>query len=161
MAGYAALAGLMLTPDLYACGINYVGVSDIPRLGLLADFSRYAKPFQNFVARRWSHPLKDAAQLKATSPVNLVQHLRVPLLMAYGQYDPRVTHSQFEVLETAHKQNQKPYRNIVVANEGHGFNKYENAIAFYGAMEDFLDQHLPAEGSVAIKPACVIDLPAK
>ena len=159
--GYAALAGLMMTPELYACGINYVGVTDIPRLGLLANFNGYEKPFQNFVARRWGHPLKDAVQLKATSPVNLVQHLRAPLLMAYGQYDPRVTHSQFEVLENALKKHQKPFRNIVIANEGHGFDKYENALAFYGAMDEFLAENLPTAGAVEIQPARVINLPAK
>jgi len=157
--GYAVLAGLMTTPELYVCGVNYVGVSDIPRLDLLRNFNGYERPLQSYVARRWGHPLLDAAQLRATSPVNLVQNLRAPLLMAYGENDPRVTSSQFQVLEAALKRAQKPYRNIVIGNEGHGFNKYENAMNFYGAMDEFLAAHMLPAGRVEIKPTSVIKMP--
>jgi len=162
--GYATLAGLTMTPDLYVCGINYVGVSDLLRLSILADFSRFPKPTQDYYARRFCHPKKDAAQLKATSPVNLIQNLRVPLLMAYGVYDPRVTSDQFKVLEDALKKYQKPYKNIVVANEGHGFHKVENALKFYAAVDAFLDEHMPGDtvnDRVEVGPLKTVDLPAK
>lgn len=162
--GYAALAGLTMTPDLYVCGINYVGVADIPRLGLLESFGRYEAPFKRYVARRWGHPTLDAAQLKATSPINLVEKIRVPLLMAYGRYDPRVTYDQYIVLESELKKHGKSYKNITLGNEGHGFNKYENRIGFYREMEAFFAEHLPSDvggAHVIIKPARVIDLPAK
>jgi len=65
------------------------------------------------------------------------------------------------VLENALKKHQKPFRNIVIANEGHGFDKYENALAFYGAMDEFLAENLPTAGAVEIQPVRVINLPAK
>lgn len=140
--GYAALAGLVYTPELYACGVNYVGVADISRLGLMLNFNALRKPAQEFVARRWLHPLKDAKQIHDTSPVNFVQHIRVPLLMAYGEYDPRVTKDHGEVLEAALKKHGKKYKSIVVGNEGHGFRKFENRLGFYRELDAFLADHL-------------------
>ncbi|MEI6106203.1 MAG: S9 family peptidase [Opitutae bacterium] len=151
--GYAALAGLTMTPELYACGINYVGVADIPRLNLLQNFSRYETPFKQYVARRWGHPLLDLGQLKATSPVNLVEKIRAPLLMAYGRYDPRVTYDQYIVLEAELKKHGKKFKNIVIGNEGHGFNKYENRLGFYRELDAFLKQNLPTAIPAAVELA--------
>lgn len=142
--GYAVLAGLAFSPELYVCGINYVGVSDISRLGFMNNFTNLSKPTQEYLSRRFLHPHKDAEQIKATSPVNHVEKIRVPLLMAYGEYDPRVTIDHGEVLEAALKKHGKEYKNIVVRNEGHGFNKFENRIAFYREMDAFLKRNVPA-----------------
>ncbi len=159
--GYAALAGLVYTPELYVCGVNYVGVSDIERLGLMLGFNNMTKPVQAFVSRRWLHPLKDAQQIKDTSPVNFVQNIRVPLLMAYGEYDPRVTIDHGKVLETALKKHGKTYKNIVVGNEGHGFNKFENRITFYKEMDAFLAEHLRTPRTrVELGPLKVKEMPA-
>jgi dipeptidyl aminopeptidase/acylaminoacyl peptidase len=162
--GYAALAGLTMTPELYACGINYVGVADILRLDIMMEFTYTYKPGQEYIARRWGHPVKDAAQLKATSPINLVQKIRAPLLMAYGRYDPRVTYDQYVLLEAALRKHRIPYKNIVIENEGHGFNKYENRMGFYREMEAFLATNLPSDvnrGGSKSGEAKVTELPAK
>lgn len=160
--GYATLAGLVYTPELYVCGVNYVGATDIERLGFMLNFNRLTKPRQEFMSRRWLHPLKDAQQIKDTSPVNFVQNIRVPLLMAYGEYDPRVTIDHGKVLETALKKYDKTYKNIVIGNEGHGFNKFENRIAFYQEMDAFFAEHLrPARGNVELGPVQVKELPAR
>lgn len=159
--GYATLAGLVYTPELYRCGINYVGVSDQTRLGLMEGFNNMPKPSQKYVARRWGHPLLDKDYLFATSPVNFVERIRVPLLMAYGKYDPRVKFDQAQVLETQLKRFGKTYKNIVVENEGHGFNKYENRIAFYREMEAFLQENMPSrEGGTGIQPFKILEMPA-
>lgn len=160
--GYATLAGLVYTPELYVCGVNYVGASDIERLGFMLGFNNMTKPMQQFMSRRWLHPLKDAKQIYDTSPVNFVQNIRVPLLMAYGEYDPRVTIDHGIVLENALKKHGKTYKNIVVGNEGHGFNKFENRIAFYREMDAFFAANLRTpKGSVEIGPLQVKELPAK
>ncbi len=161
--GYATLAGLVYTPELYRCGINYVGVSDQTRRDLALNFNSYPSQFQKYIARRWGHPALDKDYLRETSPVNYVENIRVPLLMAYGKYDPRVKLDQGEVLEAELKKRGKDYKNIVVENEGHGFNKFENAISFYGEMDAFLKKHmapLPRD-SVQIGPTRVIEMPAK
>jgi dipeptidyl aminopeptidase/acylaminoacyl peptidase len=160
--GYAALAGLVYTPELYVCGVNYVGVTDIARLGIMLQFNGLPKPAQEYLSRRFLHPLKDAEQIKATSPVNFVQNIRVPLLMAYGEYDPRVTIDHGEALEIELKKHGKPYKNIVIGNEGHGFNKFENRMAFYREMDAFFAEHLrPVRGSVELGPIQVKEMPAR
>ncbi len=161
--GYATLAGLVFTPELYCCGINYVGVSDLTRLDLYTDFGAMPRAVQRFVARRWGSPLGDKAQLEATSPVNFVERIRVPLLMAYGKYDPRVRIDQGEVLEERLRKTGRPFTNIVVENEGHGFGKVENRLAFYEQVDAFLRQNLAGipSGRVEIKEAKVLEMPAK
>lgn len=160
--GYATLAGLVYTPELYVCGVNYVGATDIDRLGFMRAFNSMTKPMQAFMSRRWLHPFKDADQIKATSPVNFVENIRVPLLMAYGEYDPRVTIDHGEALEIELKKYGKQYQNIVIGNEGHGFNKFENRIAFYREMDEFFAEHLrPERGSVELGPIQVKELPAR
>jgi dipeptidyl aminopeptidase/acylaminoacyl peptidase len=160
--GYATLAGLVYTPELYVCGVNYVGAVDTERLGLMRAFNSMPKPMQDYVARRWLHPLKDAEQIRATSPVNFVENIRVPLLMAYGEYDPRVTIDHGQVLERELKKHGKQYKNIVIGNEGHGFGKLENRIAFYREMDKFFAEHLrPVRGSVELGPIQVKEMPAR
>lgn len=160
--GYATLAGLAFTPELYVCGVNYVGASDIERLGFMVGFNGMPKPLQDYMSRRWLHPLKDAKQIHDTSPVNFVQNFRAPLLMAYGEYDPRVTIDHGVVLEDALKKHGKTYKNIVVGNEGHGFNKFENKLAFYKEMDAFFAENLRVpRGKVTPGPVKVIQLPAK
>lgn len=160
--GYATLAGLVYTPELYICGVNYVGASDIERLRFMLGFNNMTKPMQDYMSRRWLHPLKDAKQIHDTSPVNFVENIRVPLLMAYGEYDPRVTIDHGQVLETALKKHGKTYKNIVIGNEGHGFNKFENRLAFYKEMDAFLAENLRTpKGRVELGPLQVKQMPAK
>lgn len=164
--GYAALAGMVYTPELYQVGINYVGVADIARLGMIFDGFRGAyRPQREQIARRWLNPddATDKKQIYATSPINFIENIRVPSLHAYGEYDPRVTKDQGAVLKAALEKHNKTFKYIQVENEGHGFKKAENAIAFYGAMETFLQQYMPAEnmGHVKIGDSKVIEMPAK
>jgi len=118
---------------------------------------------QKFIARRWLNPDVDSEEIKAVSPINYIQNIRVPSLHAYGRYDPRVTKDQGEVLEARLKATGKKHQYISVENEGHGFNKFENRMAFYGTMDAFLQQYLPADkiGNVIIGPLEILQLPAK
>ncbi len=148
--GYAVLAGLTLTPDLYCCGINYVGVSDIEgRQGSRT----YAGPrvFREGNAIRNLDPVKDVAIIRATNPVEHVPNIRVPLFSAYGKNDPRVRFDQWLTLETRLKQYGKEYEIMVGENEGHGFRKLENRLEFYRRVEDFLARNMNTpEGRVKV-----------
>lgn len=144
--GYATLAGLVYTPELYKVGINYVGVADIDRLGLMTSFRNASKSRQVFVAKRWLNPDKDQEQIKATSPINFVANIRVPSLHAYGRNDPRVTVDHGEVLRDRLTKAGKDFEFHIEDTEGHGFNRFENRLGFYARMETFLKKHLPATG---------------
>jgi dipeptidyl aminopeptidase/acylaminoacyl peptidase len=158
--GYAALAGVTFTPELYRVGINYVGVSDL-RLITRWDTGRSATSRAVYEQRIG----RDMAVLEQRSPVNFVQNIRVPTLHAYGLNDPRVEISHWDRLEAELKKHGKVYEGYVEREEGHGFGKAENAIRFYGAVEKFLARYMTDQpdvptGETKIGPLRVVEMPA-
>lgn len=138
--GYATLAGLTFTPDLYAAGVDYVGVSNL--FTFMKAFPPYWKPYLDMVYEMVGHPEKDKELLTAASPVFHTDKIKVPLLIVQGANDPRVNKSESDQMVAALKARgiEVPY--IVKDNEGHGFSNEENRFEFYRAMEEFLGKHL-------------------
>ena len=138
--GYATLAGLVYTPDLYAAGVDYVGVSNI--FTFLKAIPPYWKPYLEMLHEMIGHPEKDKDLLTAASPVFHSDKIKVPLLIVQGANDPRVNKAESDQMVEALKKRgiEVPY--IVKANEGHGFANEENRFEFYRAMEEFLGKHL-------------------
>jgi dipeptidyl aminopeptidase/acylaminoacyl peptidase len=138
--GYATMAGLAFTPELYRCGINYVGVTSIPLL--LESAPRAWASSMDTLKKQIGDPRADKTMLEDRSPVNHAASIRAPVFMAYGRQDPRVIIKHLEVMEAALKAAGKPYEVMVKDDEGHGFRKFENQVEFYSAMERFLARHL-------------------
>lgn len=138
--GYATLAGLTFTPDLYAAGVDYVGVANI--FTFIKAFPPYWKPYLEMVYEMVGHPEKDKDLLTAASPVFHTKNIKAPLLIAQGANDPRVNKAESDQMVEALKARgiEVPY--LVKANEGHGFSNEENRFEFYRAMEEFLGKHL-------------------
>ena len=138
--GYATLAGLAFTPDLYACGIDYVGVSNL--FTFLSTIPPYWKPHLEMWHEMVGHPERDKALLEAASPVFHVDKIRAPVLIAQGAKDPRVNVDESDQMVTALKKRGVAVEYILKDNEGHGFHNEENRFEFYEAMERFLAKHL-------------------
>ncbi len=155
--GYATMAGLTLTPELYCAGINYVGVTDITLL-----IPKDAPADRMYWRNTRLGSLGDAADRKRlhdTSPVNLADRITAPLLMAYGKNDPRVHIDHGYDMERALKKAGKPYEMIIEEDEGHGFRMEEKSIAFFSRVDAFLRANVLKPG-VRIGPSQMIDLPA-
>ena len=156
--GYATLAGLTFTPELYRCGINYVGVADLQ--SQIANFKISFSPFNQLFASQQVGD--DKAYLYDHSPVNFVQNIRVPLLNAYGFNDARVDIRQWKLLEPQLKKYNKTYEILIDKDEGHGFRNEANRIAFYRKMEEFLGRYFPpANPTVRLGPTEIIEMPVK
>ncbi len=158
--GYATMAGLAFTPELYCAGINYVGVVDINELIPRGD-TPSPERLQWYNTRIGD--LGNAADRKRiydTSPVNFADRIRAPVLMAYGRNDPRVRISQGHDMEAALKKAGKTYEMIIEDKEGHGFRKEELSIAFHTRIDAFLKRHV-TKATVKVGPTEVVDLPAK
>lgn len=138
--GYATLAGLTFTPDLYACGVDYVGVSNI--FTLLKTIPPYWKPLLDMLYEMVGDPVKDKELLKSASPVFHADKIKVPLFIAQGANDPRVKKSESDQMVAALKKRGIDVPYMVKNNEGHGFRNEENRFDFYRAMEKFLGKHL-------------------
>jgi dipeptidyl aminopeptidase/acylaminoacyl peptidase len=138
--GYATLAGLTQTPDLYACGIDYVGVSNL--FTFMNTIPPYWKPFLGMMHEMVGDPEKDKVLLAAASPVLHADKIKVPLLIAQGARDPRVNKDESDQMVAALKARGIDVPYIVKDNEGHGFHNEENQFAFYEAMEKFLDKYI-------------------
>jgi dipeptidyl aminopeptidase/acylaminoacyl peptidase len=141
--GYAAMMGLAKTPELYQCGINYVGVTDLPFF-LTVSWSDYAySDFIGYGAKVMVGDIdRDLEQLKKTSPVELAANIRAPVLMAYGGEDRRVPIDHGTRMKSALERNGKKFQWMVGEGEGHGFRDMGNQVMFYGAMEKFLRENL-------------------
>ena len=138
--GYTALAGLTFTPELYACGVDYVGVSNL--FTFLKTIPPYWKPLLDMFHEMVGNPETDKALLAEVSPVLHADNIRVPLLIAQGAQDPRVNIDESDQMVAALKKHGIAVEYLVKENEGHGFHNEENRFEFYEAMERFLEKHL-------------------
>jgi dienelactone hydrolase len=154
--GYAALAGLVFTPELYCCGINYVGVSD---LRYLVRPSREKGRGYEIFAKNWIG--FDSEDLRKRSPVEYVERIRVPSMHAYGENDPRVDIDHWRALERELKRYGKHYTYFRESDEGHGFKNEGKRVTFYRAVEAFLGENLMNKKvDVKVGPTAVTELPA-
>ena len=141
--GYATMMGLAKTPELFRCGINYVGVTDV-NLFLTATWADYAQSdFIKYAVKELVGDAgRDAERLKANSPVELAARIKAPVLMAYGGADMRVPIEHGTRMRSAlERAGAKPIW-ILAEGEGHGFREMKNQKMFYEAMEKFLAEHI-------------------
>jgi dipeptidyl aminopeptidase/acylaminoacyl peptidase len=138
--GYAALAGLAFTPELYACGVDYVGVSNL--FTFLKTIPPYWKPLLDMFYEMVGDPENDKELLAEVSPVLHADNIRAPLLVAQGARDPRVNVEESNQMVAALNARGIAVEYLVKDNEGHGFQNEENRFEFYEAMEKFLEKHL-------------------
>jgi len=138
--GYATLAGVTFTPDLYACAVDYVGVANL--FTFMNTFPPYWKPYLDQWYEMVGNPKKDSLLMAEASPVLHVDKIKVPLFVAAGANDPRVNKAESDQIVNALKNKGIEVEYMVKENEGHGFLNQENQFDFYGAMEKFLEKHL-------------------
>jgi dipeptidyl aminopeptidase/acylaminoacyl peptidase len=140
--GYATLVGLTFTPEKFACGVDIVGPSNI--VTLLNSIPPYWAPMiQLFKDRVGDHTTEEGKKfLNERSPLNLVEKIQRPLLIAQGANDPRVKQSESDQIVAAMKEKQIPMTYVLFPDEGHGFARPENNLAFFGVAEAFLAKQL-------------------
>lgn len=140
--GYATLMGLIRNPELFRCGVEWAGVTDIDLMysihwsDLDSEYKRYGMPI--LIGDRE----KDAAQLAATSPIKLASRITQPLFMAYGGVDQRVPIDHGTQLRDAIGRANPKVEWKVYADEGHGWMLPANQIDFWKRVETFLDKNL-------------------
>jgi dipeptidyl aminopeptidase/acylaminoacyl peptidase len=137
--GYATLVGVTFTPDLFACGVDIVGPSNL--VTLIESFPEYWKPFmESSWYRRVGNPAKPADRelLLSRSPLTRVDRIKRPLLIAQGANDPRVTKKESDQIAAAMEAKGIPVTYVLYADEGHGFARPENRVSFYAISEAFL-----------------------
>ncbi|MEE4199872.1 S9 family peptidase [Erythrobacter sp.] len=136
--GYATLAGLTFTPEVFACGIDIVGPSNLETL--LSTIPPYWAPMVKIFHERMGNPETEEglALLKAASPLHHADRITKPLLIGQGANDPRVKQSESDQIVDAMKAAQIPVTYVLYPDEGHGFAKPENSIAFFAITENFL-----------------------
>lgn len=138
--GYATLAGLTFTPELYACGVDIVGPSNL--FTLLESIPPYWKPMVALFHTRMGHPERDADLLRAVSPLFHAENIRAPLLIGQGANDPRVKRQESLQIVEALRRLGREVEYVEYPDEGHGFFKPENRLDFFRRAERFLAQHL-------------------
>jgi dipeptidyl aminopeptidase/acylaminoacyl peptidase len=140
--GYATLAGLTLTPDEFACGVDIVGPSNI--ITLLNSIPPYWAPILGLFRFRvgdWNDPAIKQ-QLIDTSPLTHAAAIKRPLLIGQGANDPRVKQAESDQIVKAMQAKGLPVSYVLFPDEGHGFARPENNLTFYAAAEAFLSAHL-------------------
>jgi len=138
--GYATLAGLTFTPDLYACGVDIVGPSNLKTL--LASIPPYWATIRKTFDIRMGDMDTDSLLNQKCSPLFHVDKIKSPLLIGQGQNDPRVNVRESDQIAAAMRAKNLPVEYIVYSDEGHGFARPENRMDFYGRAEGFLSKHL-------------------
>lgn len=140
--GYATLMGLVKTPDLYCCGVDYVGVSNI--FTFFDSFPEYWKPYKELVKEIWydlDNP-EEAKIAKEVSPFFQIDKITKPLFVVQGANDPRVNINESDQIVTALRAKGYEIPYMVKYNEGHGFHREENSLELYQYMLGFFAQHL-------------------
>ena len=140
--GYATLVGLTFTPDVFACGVDIVGPSNLRTL--LETIPPYWKPMLDLWATRVGDPRTKEGRkfLESRSPLTYVDKIGKPLLIGQGANDPRVKQSEADQIVEAMKAKSIPVTYVLYPDEGHGFARPENRLSFNAVTELFLQQFL-------------------
>lgn len=136
--GYAALAGLTFTPEVFACGIDIVGPSNL--VSLIESFPSYWRPILKNYQKRVgdiNNP-EDRKAMERVSPLFHADKITKPLFIAQGAQDPRVKQAESDQIVAAMKKHHIPVMYALYADEGHGFARPENRISHYALTEEFL-----------------------
>ncbi|MHA4868121.1 alpha/beta hydrolase family protein [Duganella sp. PWIR1] len=143
--GYATLMGLINDPELYKCGVSWMGVTDIPMWNK-GHWS--SKSDLGEVYKQYGFPVlvgdleKDAAQLNATSPLQQAMRLKQPLLLAHGEVDQRVPMIHGSLFYDAVRKTNPNVEWVWYEEEGHGWRLVKNRLDFWGRVERFLDKNI-------------------
>lgn len=138
--GYATLVGLTFTPDTFACGVDIVGPSNL--ITLLESFPEYWATFlEGTFYLDLGNPAdeKDREFMMSRSPISRVDQISAPLLVGQGQNDPRVTKIESDQIVESMAERELPVTYVNFPDEGHGFARPENRLAFFAVMEGFLE----------------------
>ncbi|HMA61916.1 MAG TPA: S9 family peptidase [bacterium] len=140
--GYATLAGLTFTPELYTAGVSYVGPSNL--LTLLNSLPPYWEPIKKMFYKRVGNPNTEEGKkhLKKQSPLFSVDNIDDPLLVIQGANDPRVKKQESDQIVVAAREKGLDVAYLVAPNEGHGFRQLDNRLVVAAAMEKFFSHHL-------------------
>ncbi|PMP94340.1 MAG: S9 family peptidase [Candidatus Aminicenantes bacterium] len=140
--GYATLVGLTFTPDVFACGVDIVGPSNL--ITLLETIPPYWKPQLEMFATRVGDPRTEEGRelLKARSPLTYAERIKRPLLIGQGANDPRVKQAESDQIVKAMQGKNIPVTYILYSDEGHGFARPENRLSFFAVSELFLAKYL-------------------
>jgi dipeptidyl aminopeptidase/acylaminoacyl peptidase len=140
--GYATLVGLTFTPDVFACGVDIVGPSNLNTL--LSTIPPYWAPLINMMTTRVGDFRTDDGKkfLDTRSPLTHVDKIQRPLLIGQGANDPRVKQAEADQIVRAMQDKKIPVTYVLFPDEGHGFARPENNMAFFCVTEAFLAQHL-------------------
>ncbi len=138
--GYATLVGLTFTPEVFTCGVDIVGPSNL--ITLMQSIPPYWEPIRANFYHRVGNLDIEPEFLKSRSPLFFVDQIQKPLLIGQGANDPRVKQAESEQIVEAMKQAGKPVEYALYTDEGHGFARPENRLHFYAIAEEFLAKYL-------------------
>jgi dipeptidyl aminopeptidase/acylaminoacyl peptidase len=138
--GYATLVGLTRTPDLFACGIDIAGPSNLATL--IESVPLYWQAERAQLEKRIGKVETEADFLKSRSPLFFAERIIAPLLIGQGANDPRVKPAESESIVREMRKLNRPVTYILYADEGHGFARHENTLHFFAHAEAFLSQCL-------------------
>jgi dipeptidyl aminopeptidase/acylaminoacyl peptidase len=135
--GYATLAGVAFSPDAFACGVDIVGPSNLNTL------LKTIPPYWSTLRATFRKRMGDSEEiLKEQSPLFRADQIKAPLLIGQGANDPRVNKAESDQIVAAMRKNDKAVQYYVFPDEGHGFARPTNNMAFNGASEEFLAKYL-------------------
>lgn len=138
--GYATLAGVTFTPDLYAAAVDYVGVSNM--FTFMKTIPPYWEPYKAMFYEMVGDPVKDSAMMAEVSPALHADKIKTPLFVAQGANDPRVNKAESDQVVESLKKRGVDVEYMVKNDEGHGFQNENNRTDFYKSMEKFFAKHL-------------------
>ncbi|HEY6122988.1 MAG TPA: S9 family peptidase, partial [Pyrinomonadaceae bacterium] len=150
--GYATLAGVAFTPDVYAAGVSIVGPSNL--ITLLESIPPYWEPIRKLFYERMGDPNtpEGKAQLLRQSPLMSADKIRTPLLVIQGANDPRVNKRESDQIVVALRDRGFPVEYLVAPDEGHGFARPVNNMAMFATAEKFLAKHLGGRYQESMTP---------
>jgi dipeptidyl aminopeptidase/acylaminoacyl peptidase len=150
--GYAALAGVAFTPEVYAAGVSIVGPSNLNTL--LESIPPYWEAGRKMFHMRMGDPTtaEGKKQLERQSPLFSASKIKTPLLVVQGANDPRVKKAESDQIVIALRDRSFPVEYIVAPDEGHGFARPVNNMAMFAAIEKFLSKHLEGRFQESMTP---------